>query len=137
MALSRSFSIIFRGRSEVKKIEEALGFANEYAPEHLILNVKNAERYIEKVKNAGSVFLGAFSPEASGDYASGTNHTLPTYGYAKVYGGISMDSFLKKITFQKITKGGVKNIGRVVETMAEVEGLMGHKNAMTLRIKSI
>jgi histidinol dehydrogenase len=108
---------------------------NEYAPEHLILQVQDAEKYSEKVKNAGSVFIGSYTPEAAGDYASGTNHTLPTNGYARAYSGVSLDSFIKKVTFQQISKEGIRNIGHVIEKMAEAEGLDAHKNAVALRLK--
>jgi len=130
-ALKNSFVLV------VDDISEAVKFSNSYAPEHLILNVKEADKYLDQVLNAGSVFIGQYSCESAGDYASGTNHTLPTYGYAKSYSGISVDSFVKKITFQELSEEGVKNLGPVVEKMAEVEGLDAHKNAMTLRIKSL
>jgi histidinol dehydrogenase len=107
---------------------------NEYAPEHLIIACKNENKLAEKITNAGSVFIGKYTPESCGDYASGTNHTLPTNGYAKSYSGVSLDSFVKKITFQKITKEGLKNIGPYVETMAETEELQAHKYAVTCRI---
>ncbi|HXB39797.1 MAG TPA: histidinol dehydrogenase [Bacteroidia bacterium] len=119
----------------VKNTKEAIDLINEYAPEHLIISCKNDEALAEKIINAGSVFLGNYSPESAGDYASGTNHTLPTNGYAKAYSGVSLDSFLKKITFQKLSKQGIKNIGKTVELMAAAEGLDAHKNAVTLRIK--
>ena len=119
----------------VKNEKEAMNVLNDYAPEHLILACANADDLAEKVVNAGSVFLGHYSPEAVGDYASGTNHTLPTNGYAKAYSGVSVDSFVKKITFQKLTEEGLKNIGRTVELMAEAEGLIAHKNAVSIRKK--
>lgn len=119
----------------VKTLDDAIALANEYAPEHLILQVANAGKVAEKVVNAGSVFLGNFTPEAAGDYASGTNHTLPTNGYAKAYSGVSLDSFVKKITFQEITKAGIKSLGPVIETMAEAEKLIAHKNAVSIRTK--
>jgi len=112
-------------------------FSNEYAPEHLIIASENSDDFIEKITNAGSVFLGNYSCESAGDYASGTNHTLPTYGYAKNYSGVSLDSFVKKITFQKLSKEGINNIGNAIELMAEAEGLQAHKNAVTLRLKAI
>jgi histidinol dehydrogenase len=115
----------------------AFDLLNEYAPEHLIIATNNAEKLAEKVINAGSVFLGHYSPESAGDYASGTNHTLPTNGYAKAYSGVSLDSFVKKITFQQISKAGIKNIGKAVETMAEAEGLTAHKNAVSIRLNEI
>jgi len=113
----------------------AFNLLNEYAAEHLIIASDNAIELSEKVINAGSVFLGHYSPESVGDYASGTNHTLPTNGYAKAYSGVSLDSFVKKITFQHLEKEGLKNIGTSVETMAAAEGLDAHKNAVTVRIK--
>jgi len=121
----------------VKNGDEAIDLLNEYAPEHLILACFDADVLGEKVINAGSVFLGNYSPESVGDYASGTNHTLPTNGYAKAYSGVSIDSFVKKITFQKLTKEGLKNIGSSVELMAEAEGLMGHARAVAERRKAI
>ena len=108
---------------------------NEYAPEHLILSVKNYNELGEKIINTGSVFLGNYSPESAGDYASGTNHTLPTNGYAKAYSGVSLDSFVRKITFQEITNEGLSLIGPAIETMAEAEMLDAHKNAVTIRLK--
>ncbi|MDM1442530.1 histidinol dehydrogenase [Myroides odoratimimus] len=122
---------------ELSTIEECIAFSNAYAPEHLILNIENAEKYIGLVINAGSVFLGAYSCESAGDYASGTNHTLPTNGYAKSYSGVSVDSFVKKITFQKLTKQGLKNIGKTIEVMAEAEELIAHKNAVSMRLKKL
>jgi len=117
----------------VKTESDAMDVINEYAPEHLILACANADDLAEKVINAGSVFLGNYSPESVGDYASGTNHTLPTNGYAKAYSGVSVDSFVKKITFQKVTEEGLANIGSPVELMAEAEGLMAHANAVRVR----
>ncbi|MDM1508965.1 histidinol dehydrogenase [Myroides odoratimimus] len=122
---------------ELSTIEECIAFSNAYAPEHLILNIENAEQYIDLVINAGSVFLGAYSCESAGDYASGTNHTLPTNGYAKSYSGVSVDSFVKKVTFQKLTKQGLKNIGKTIEVMAEAEELIAHKNAVSIRLKKL
>ena len=113
---------------------EAMELLNQYAPEHLILACKNADELAKRVINAGSVFIGHYSPESVGDYASGTNHTLPTNGYARAYSGVSIDSFVKKITYQKLTKEGLKNIGSTVELMAEAEGLTAHKNAVTIRL---
>ena len=110
---------------------------NEYAPEHLILACSNAAQLAERVINAGSVFLGHFSPESVGDYASGTNHVLPTNGYARAYSGVSLDSFVKKITFQQLTGEGIRQIGRSVELMAEAEGLQGHANAVRVRLKDL
>jgi len=120
----------------VKNEAEAIDLLNEYAPEHLILACAGADDIAERIVNAGSVFLGNYSPESAGDYASGTNHTLPTNGYAKAYSGVSVDSFVKKITFQKLSEEGLKNIGRTVELMAEAEGLMAHKNAVSIRINN-
>lgn len=120
----------------MKTQEEAIRLINSYAPEHLILAVNDFEKVSERITNAGSVFLGNYSPESAGDYASGTNHTLPTFGYAKAYSGVSLDSFNKKITYQHITKEGMKNLGPTIEIMAEAEGLFAHKNAVTLRLKS-
>ncbi len=128
-ALNNSFALI------VDSVEEAITFSNMYAPEHLILNVENVEKYVAKIINAGSVFLGQYSCESAGDYASGANHSLPTYGYSRVYGGVSVSSFQKQITFQKITKQGAKNLGPIVSKMAEQESLKGHKRAMELRYK--
>jgi histidinol dehydrogenase len=121
----------------VKNISEAIGLINLYAPEHLILMVKNPDRVAEKVTNAGSVFLGNLTPESVGDYASGTNHTLPTAGFARSYSGVTLDSFMKKITFQKLTSKGLKKIGPFVEIMASAEGLDGHKNSITIRNKKL
>ncbi|MBK8366921.1 MAG: histidinol dehydrogenase [Bacteroidetes bacterium] len=120
----------------VKTNTEAIDLLNEYAPEHLIIACANDEQLAEQVVNAGSVFLGNYSCESAGDYASGTNHTLPTNGYAKAYSGVSLDSFVKKITYQKLSKEGINNIGPAIELMAEAEGLQAHKNAVTLRLKS-
>jgi len=121
----------------LKSIDEAVELANGYSPEHLILSVKNPNTVSKMVLNAGSVFLGNYSPESAGDYASGTNHTLPTNGYANVYSGVSLDSFMKKITFQKITKEGLKNLGPVIETMAAAEGLEAHKRAVNIRLNNL
>ena len=112
-----------------------LGLINFYAPEHLIIATKDAAVLAERITNAGSVFIGNYSPESAGDYASGTNHTLPTNGWAKSFSGIGLDSFCKKITFQEITKEGIKRLGPVIEQMAEAEQLFAHKNAATLRMK--
>ncbi len=119
----------------VKNMDEAISLVNEYAPEHLIVACKESEALSNKVINAGSIFLGNYSPESAGDYASGTNHTLPTNAYAKAYSGVSLDSFVKKITFQELSRDGLKNIGKTIELMAEAEGLMAHKNAVTIRLK--
>jgi histidinol dehydrogenase len=119
----------------LKNIEECIEFSNSYAPEHLILAVYEAGNLVSKIINAGSVFIGNYSCESAGDYASGTNHTLPTNGYARSYSGVSLESFMKKITFQKISEEGIRNIGPVIETMAEAEKLFAHKNAVTIRLK--
>lgn len=121
----------------VHTTEEAMALSNEYAPEHLIICTKDYEQMAEKVINAGSVFLGNYACESAGDYASGTNHTLPTHGFALSYSGVNLDSYNRKITFQNITQEGIKSIGRTVELMAENEQLQGHKNAMTVRINSL
>ena len=121
----------------VKNQEEMMEMSNEYAPEHLIISTSNYLELAEKVVNAGSVFLGKYSCESAGDYASGTNHTLPTNGYAKAYSGVSLDSFIRKITFQELTAEGIKSIGKAVELMAGNEQLDAHKNAMTVRIESL
>ncbi len=119
----------------IETLEQAMQLINFYAPEHLILMVENPEQLSEQVVNAGSVFLGNYTPEAAGDYASGTNHTLPTNGYARAYSGVSLDSFLKKITFQHISRKGLKTIGPAIEIMAEAEMLDAHKNAVTIRLE--
>ena len=119
----------------VNTLDEGMDLLNEYAAEHLILACKNDEELASKVINAGSVFLGNYSCESAGDYASGTNHTLQTNGYAKAYSGVSLDSFVKKITFQKLNKEGINTIGRTIELMAEAEGLDAHKNAVSVRLK--
>ena len=116
---------------------ECFELSNYYAPEHLIIASEKAESLIEKIQNAGSVFLGNYSCESAGDYASGTNHTLPTNGYARNYSGVSLDSFIRKITFQQLTAEGIQNIGPAIEYMAEAEQLFAHKNAVTLRLKSL
>jgi histidinol dehydrogenase len=117
----------------MENAQDAFALLNEYAPEHLIIASNNAEQLAEKVINAGSVFLGNYSPESAGDYASGTNHTLPTNGHAKAYSGVSLDSFVKKITFQQLNKEGIKNIGKAVQIMAEAEGLHAHSYAVKIR----
>lgn len=121
----------------VKDMQEAIELTNAYAPEHLIIETENYLAIAEKIVNAGSVFLGAFSPESAGDYASGTNHTLPTNGYAKAYSGVSLDSFIRKITFQEIRSQGMIAIGPAIEVMAANEHLDAHKNAVTVRLKEI
>lgn len=130
-SLSHSHVIVLRD------YEEIMRFANEYAPEHLIINTTDAERLAERVENAGSVFIGPYSPESAGDYASGTNHTLPTGGYAKAYSGVNLDSFTKKITFQRLTQQGLRGIGATIEIMAENEDLMAHRMAVTVRLKDM
>lgn len=130
-ALKNSKAIVF------KDIAQCVSFSNEYAPEHLILAVENSESISKEILNAGSVFLGNYSCESAGDYASGTNHTLPTSGYAKAYSGVSLDSFVKKITFQQISEEGILNIGEAIETMADAEQLFAHKNAVTVRLNQI
>ncbi|KAF5184896.1 Histidinol dehydrogenase [Thalictrum thalictroides] len=130
-ALSHSFIVFARD------MVEAISFSNLYAPEHLIVNVKNAEKWEAFIENAGSVFLGPWTPESVGDYASGTNHVLPTYGYARMYSGVSLDSFLKFITVQSLTEDGLRKLGPYVEKMAAIEGLEAHKRAVTLRLQDI
>ena len=130
-ALDNSTLILMKSESD------SLELINEYGPEHLIIGAKNEDLFINEVTNAGSVFLGNYTPESAGDYASGTNHTLPTNGYAKSYSGVSLDSFTKKITYQKITKEGLKNLGPIIEVMAEAEELYAHKNAVTLRLNEM
>ena len=120
----------------VKDKEQMIEIINEYAPEHLIISTQHAEVDAEKIINAGSVFIGPYSPESAGDYVSGTNHTLPTYGHAKAYNGVNLDDFVRKITFQQITKEGLQSIGPIIETMAEAEQLTAHKNTVRIRLKS-
>ena len=128
-SLSHSRIIVLRNDDEI------MAFSNEYAPEHLIINHAEADALAQKVENAGSVFLGAYSPESAGDYASGTNHTLPTSGYAHSYSGVNLDSFCKKITFQRLTADGLNKIGSAIEIMAENEDLMAHRLAVTVRLE--
>lgn len=130
-ALANSKMIVF------KNDETATSFINEYSPEHYIICVKNESYYLKRIRNAGSVFIGSYTPESAGDYASGTNHTLPTNGFAKQFSGVNLDSFCKAITFQKISKKGIKNLGESVQLMAEAEGLIAHKNAISVRLKKI
>jgi histidinol dehydrogenase len=130
-ALSNSKAIYFEEDST------AINFINSYGPEHYIICVENEELYLDKLINAGSVFVGNYTPESAGDYASGTNHTLPTNGYAKQYSGVNLDSFRKAITFQKITKEGIQLLGETVELMAAAEGLQAHKNAVSIRLKAL
>jgi histidinol dehydrogenase len=120
----------------VKNDEEMLAMVNDYAPEHLIIATNNAFEMGDQICNAGSVFLGHLTPESAGDYASGTNHTLPTNGYARIFSGVNLDSFVKKLTFQQISEYGLFNIGPAIENMASLEELYGHKNAVTLRLQS-
>ena len=117
--------------------EIALALINEYGPEHFIVCTNNNDYYIDNIANAGSVFIGNYTPESAGDYASGTNHTLPTNGFSKAYSGVNLDSFTKSITFQKISKEGIQNIGNAIEIMAEAEGLQAHKNAVSIRLKDL
>ncbi|PXX29789.1 histidinol dehydrogenase [Arenibacter sp. ARW7G5Y1] len=128
------------GNSKLIFVEDqqtAIDLINEYGPEHYILCVENEEFYLEQTYNAGSVFIGNYTPESAGDYASGTNHTLPTNGFAKQYSGVNLDSFMKSMTFQKISEKGIQAIGKTIELMAEAEGLQAHKNAVTLRLESL
>ena len=120
-----------------ENLDEAVELLNEYAAEHLIVATKNADEVAERIMNAGSVFIGNYSCESAGDYASGTNHTLPTNGYAKAFSGVSLDSFVKKITFQKLTADGVRSLGRTIECLAEAEGLQAHKNAISIRLEKL
>jgi histidinol dehydrogenase len=130
-ALENSRALIF------ENIQTAIEFSNFYAPEHLILAIDDAEDKIESIENAGSIFIGNYSCESAGDYASGTNHTLPTNGYAKNYSGVSLDSFVKKITIQKLTSQGIQNLGPTIEIMAAAEQLDAHKNAVSIRLKKL
>lgn len=130
-AINNSKSIL------VNSDDEALDLINDYGPEHFIVVTKNSDFYVDGIQNAGSVFIGNYTPESAGDYASGTNHTLPTNGFSKAYSGVNLDSFTKAITFQNITKEGLKNIGNTIELMAEAEGLQAHKNAVSIRLKDI
>lgn len=127
-AIANSYAIL------TENLEEAMNFSNNYAPEHLILATDTWEALTSQIINAGSVFLGHLTPESAGDYASGTNHTLPTSAYSKAYSGVSVDSFVKKITFQHITKPGIENLGPAVEVLASLEGLEAHRNAITVRL---
>jgi len=130
-AIANSYAIL------ATDLQESMDFSNQYAPEHLILATDQFESLIPSIINAGSVFLGNLTPESAGDYASGTNHTLPTSGFAKAYSGVSLDAFVKKITFQHLSKDGLKHIGETVETLATAEGLQAHKNAVTIRLKTL
>ncbi|MDZ7657941.1 histidinol dehydrogenase [Fodinibius sp.] len=130
-AINKSFILT------VDTLDKGFAFSNQYAPEHLIVQCKNPEQYEDQIMNAGSVFLGPWTPESAGDYASGTNHTLPTYGYARMFSGVSVDSFLKQITMQQITSVGLQNVGPTIEKLAELEELEAHKNAVSIRLKDI
>ncbi|MCU7493970.1 MAG: histidinol dehydrogenase [Ignavibacteria bacterium] len=130
-ALESSFALL------TESIGDAISFSNMYAPEHLILHVEEPESYKPLITNAGSVFLGGYSPESAGDYASGTNHSLPTYGYAKSFGGVSVESFMKTMTFQTLTREGLRSIAGAIETLAETESLAAHKNAVTIRLNKL
>jgi len=130
-SLEHSRMIVFKNDSD------CIRFINEYAPEHLIINTRDPEAFADSIVNAGSVFLGAYSPESAGDYASGTNHTLPTNGYAKAYAGVSLESFMKYITFQKISEKGLQKLGPIVETMAVSENLHGHSNSIRVRLNKL
>ncbi|XP_024365440.1 histidinol dehydrogenase, chloroplastic [Physcomitrium patens] len=130
-ALSHSYIVV------AKDMPEACDFSNMYAPEHLIVNVEDAEQWLDSLDNAGSIFMGRWTPESVGDYASGTNHVLPTYGYSRMYGGVSLDSFVKYMTVQSLTADGLQKLGPYVAKMAEVEGLDAHKRAVTLRLRDI
>ncbi|NJB86722.1 histidinol dehydrogenase [Lewinella marina] len=130
-SIANSFALVFDDWSE------AADYVNAYAPEHLILSLADPRSFAGQIRNAGSIFLGYHTPESVGDYASGTNHTLPTYGYARQYSGVSLDSFVKKITFQELTADGLRNIGPAVETMAEAEQLRAHRNAVSLRLRDL
>ena len=121
----------------LKDDTEVIRFTNQYAPEHLIIQTNNYDFIADQITNAGSVFMGAYTPESAGDYASGTNHTLPTNGYARSYSGVNLDSFIKKITFQEITKEGIRNLGKTIEVMAAGEQLDAHRNAVTIRLSSL
>lgn len=129
-AIENSYAVL------AQDLNQAMDFSNEYAPEHLILATENWKLITDKIINAGSVFAGNLTPESAGDYASGTNHTLPTSAYARSYSGVSLDSFVKKITFQHISESGIKNLGPSIEILAEIEGLQAHKNAVTLRLEA-
>lgn len=130
-ALAKSATII------AQDIEEAFVISNQYAPEHLILQIEDAESYLPQVMNAGSVFVGAWTPESVGDYASGTNHVLPTYGYARMYSGLDVIAFMKSISFQNLSENGIRHLGPTVEILADLEGLTAHKNAVTVRLNHL
>jgi histidinol dehydrogenase len=122
---------------QLNSLEDCMDLSNLYAPEHLILAFDSASEYVEKITNAGSVFIGKYSCESAGDYASGTNHTLPTNGFARNYSGVSLDSFVKKITFQELSAAGIQTLGPTIEIMAEAEQLIAHKNAVSIRLKTL
>jgi histidinol dehydrogenase len=128
-AIKNSFCLI------VENLESAFSFSNDLAPEHLIVNIRNPQKYLRKIINAGSVFVGEFTPESAGDYASGTNHSLPTYGFARSSGGVSVEMFMKGITFQSITKKGINNLSKTIITLAETESLKAHADAIRVRLK--
>ncbi len=130
-AIGKSFTLM------VDSLEDAFAFSNKYAPEHLIVQCEDPEKWEDQIANAGSVFFGKWTPESVGDYASGTNHTLPTYGYAKMYSGVSVDSFIKQITMQRLSENGIMNLGPTVEKLAELEGLQAHKNAVSIRLNEL
>jgi len=130
-AINQSFTLT------VDNLEQAFDFSNRYAPEHLIVQCDDADQWQDHIINAGSVFLGHWTPESAGDYASGTNHTLPTYGYARMFSGVSVDSFIKQITMQKISKTGLRELGPTIEKLAQIEGLDGHKNAVAIRTNDL
>ena len=130
-AIENSYAVL------VADLDQAMEFTNIYATEHLILATDYWQQITPKIINAGSVFAGNLTPESAGDYASGTNHTLPTSAYARSYSGVSLDSFVKKITFQHISESGIKNLGPSIEILAEIEGLQAHKNAVTVRLDNI
>ncbi|MFC4892751.1 histidinol dehydrogenase [Pseudofrancisella aestuarii] len=121
----------------IKSVDEAINIANEYASEHLILNIKNADDYVEKIENAGAVFVGPWAAEALGDYVTGSNHVLPTYGYAKAYSGLATIDFMKAISIQNVSKEGIKNIGKMAMRLADIEGLKAHENAIAIRLESL
>jgi histidinol dehydrogenase len=128
-SLKNSFCLIF------EDLYKAIDFSNKFAPEHLILNIKNPNKYLDKVTNAGSVFIGSFTPESAGDYASGTNHSLPTYGFARSSGGVSVEMFMKGVTFQSISKEGIRKLSKTIITLAETESLQAHAEAVKVRLK--
>lgn len=130
-AINQSFYVTF------ETLNEAFDFSNQYAPEHLIIQCENAEKWEEHIINAGSVFFGHWTPESAGDYASGTNHTLPTYGYARMFSGVSLDSFVKRVTMQTLSEEGLRKLGTTIEKLADLEGLEGHKKAVTIRLQRL